>query len=106
MSCFEYLLTDMEYFAPDAGIDPLPEIWGLSNVGDEKFEHKGITGYPITHSWMIEKGGKVLALFEGSPDEGGTEIPEAEVVAKLIADYGFPQGTTMGADGLPVVPEE
>ena len=48
----EYILIDHGYRAPEAGIDPIPEIWGLSNQGEERFEHKGITGYPTTHVWM------------------------------------------------------
>lgn len=105
MQYAQYNLIDLGYCATVAGIDPLPEIWGLSNQGEESFEHKGITGYPVSHTWMTEKGGKVLALFDGSPDEGGVEVAEADVIAKLMADYGYPAETTLGADGKPVTPE-
>lgn len=101
----EYVLTDVGYRAPVAGIDPLPEIWGLSNTDEEAFEHSGTTGYPTTHSWIFERDGKALAMFDGSPDEGGVEIADADVLVKLIADYGFPPETVVGDDGLPVVPE-
>ncbi len=103
----EYEIEDKGFFAPSVpGVNPLPEISGLSNQGDEQFFHKGFSGYPTKHTWMAELSGiKVLALFDDEPDEGGVEIAEADVLAKLKADYGFPQETAMGHDGLPVVPE-
>lgn len=42
---------------PVAGIDPLPEIWGLSNRDEERFEHKGYQGYPgPTSGWPSTTG--------------------------------------------------
>ena len=102
----EFQLNNLGYIAPIAGIDPLPEIWGLSNEGEEKFEHKGVVGYPTTHSWMIERDSKVLALFDEYPDMGGIEVPETEVLAKLINEYGFSPNTTLGSDGKPAGPAE
>ncbi len=104
MKYAQYTLTDLGYRAPVAGIDPLPEIWGLSNRDEERFEHKGFAGYPATHVWMTEHGGRVLAAFEGEPDAGGTEIAAADVVALLEAEYGWPQGSRL-VDGIPTGPE-
>jgi hypothetical protein len=101
----QYTLTDLGYRAPLAGIDPLPEIWGLSNRDEEVFEHKGYQGYPDSHVWMAEHEGRVLAAFDGELDAGGTPVPAEDVPALLIADYGWPAGTTLGADGLPVAAE-
>ena len=101
----QYTLTDLGYRAPVAGIDPLPEIWGLSNRDEERFEHKGFQGYPQTHAWMAEHDGRVLAAFEAEQDAGGVPVPAEDVPSLLMADYGWPAGTALGADGLPVAVE-
>ncbi len=103
--CAEYTLEDHGWDDPNTDpVEHLETIEGRDNV-DQKFIHNGVTGYPENHVWMFEGNGTVLALFEGTPDEGGVEIAEADVLAKLVNEYGFPAETTMGADGLPVVPE-
>jgi len=104
MKYAQYTLTDLGYRAPVAGIDPLPEIWGLSNKDEERFEHKGFAGYPTTHVWMAEHGGRVLAAFEAEPDAGGTPVPAEDVPALLMADYGWPEGSRL-VDGIPTWPE-
>ena len=86
MGYAEYTLTDHGYDDPSTdSVEPLASIEGRDNI-TQKFIHRGITGYPTTHKWMTERNGKVLALFDGTPDEGGTEIAEADVLDKLKAD--------------------
>ncbi len=102
----EYTLVDHGWDDPNADpVEHLETIEGRDNV-DQKFIHNGVTGYPENHVWMFEGNGTVLALFDGTPDEGGVEIAEAEVLDRLISSYGFPLGTTLGEDGKPIVPAD
>jgi len=114
----EYDIIDLGYALVSGDVAPLGEIWGLSNrvindpetgeVYDERFVHQGYEGYPAGAAWLTEQRNgadqpvRVLAAFDSEPDAGGTPVPAEGVPALLMADYGWPDGTTLGEDGLPV----
>ena len=103
MNYAEYPLTDRGYEAPNASLNPVADIWGLDNVKDEIFVHKGITGYPANAVTCFDApgGSKTLAVFDGPIADGGTEIGEGDLVALLVADYGWPAGMYIDNSGLP-----
>ena len=103
----EYALTDLGYRLVETGL-PLPEIWGLDNIDDQRFEHVGVAGYPPSALMCLDRPDRstTLAIFDGAAlPEGVTEILAVDVVALLVAEYGWPEGTTL-VDGLPVRPRE
>jgi hypothetical protein len=112
-------LADKGYSMVDGNVS-LEGVSGLKNKviiedefeDDQRFYHRGYEGFPDTSDCTVhmmimrtEAPFSGLYIFEGNIP-GGTEIAEADVLAALIAEFGFPAGTTLGADGLPVVPEE
>lgn len=99
-----YALIDHGYVNADTG-EVLESIAGLDNQ-TVRIAHQGMTGYPSTGTILADNGAACLAAFDGDPDDGGTAVAEADVPVLLVADYGWPEGTEMGADGLPVAPEE
>lgn len=104
MKYYRFVLVDLGYMAPVAGIDPLPEIWGLSNKNEETFVHKGFSGYPGSGEIITEKTGTVLVAFADA-----AEVPEEGVLVddplhELIVEFGWPDDTTIGDDGKPVAP--
>lgn len=105
-------LVDLGYHV-DA-LDGPGEIWGLDNQAtdedDQRFHHLGYDGYPDGAQALYDRPdhGAVLAVLPdgtGLP-VGGTEIAATDVVDLLVAEYSWPQGTSLGADGLPVRPRE
>jgi len=112
MQYAEYPLTDHGFFV-HALVGP-GEIWGLDNRveddDDQRFHHLGVDGHPSGAVMVIDVPGllktKTLALFPDGATlpEGGTEIPAAAVVDLLVAEYGWPVGTTL-VDGIPYEPE-
>jgi len=117
----DYDIIDLGYALVSGDVAPLGEIWGLSNrlitdpetgeVYDERFVHQGYAGYPVGARWLTElRNGadqpvRALAAFDDAPAPGGTPVPAEDVPALLTADYGWPAGTALGADGLPMVAE-
>ncbi len=112
MRYIECALTDLGYHV--FAIDGPGEIWGLDNIadefGDRRFEALPATGYPANALMCIDAPGdiktKTMAILPdgAEPPEGGTEIAAADVVDLLLAEYGWPEGTTLVA-GVPVAPE-
>lgn len=116
MRYVEYLLVDRGFFVTALG--GVGEVWGLDNrvtdeegfEDDQTFRHLGVDGYPDGRLFSVDRPGqaktKCLAFFadDAEPPQGGTEILAADVVALLVAEYGWPVGTTM-VDGMPVAPE-
>lgn len=105
-------VPNLGYASPDvANPDITPvEIWGLDNRDDQRFQHLGYA-WPdlsgVTVHRTCERGGPVedktiLVAYEGALAIG-VDVPVADVVPLLIADYGWPEGTTL-VDGLPVAP--
>lgn len=113
MQCAEYQLVDRGYYLEALG-GPADEIWGLDNMvadgDDQRFHHLGVSGYPegaiVYYDAPGEKKTKTLAIFEDGAvlPEGGTEILAGEVVARLVAEYGWPTGSRL-VDGMPTGPE-
>lgn len=92
------------------------EIWGLDNIndeyGDRRFAALPPTGYPegavMCLDAPLDKQGRKTKTLAILPDgaalpEGGTEILAVDVVAMLVSEYGWPEGTTL-VEGLPVAP--
>lgn len=107
----EYVLTDRGYYV--AALEGPGEIWGLDNMvvdgDDQRFHHLAYSGYPDGGLMAIDRPDKsrCLAVFPDGATlpAGGMEILAADVVALLVADYGWPESTTL-VDGLPVWPRE
>lgn len=107
----EFVVQNMGYVSPSASAPTLNpvEIWGLDNGPDEEFAHLGYD-YPaelsdVTVHWREERGGPtddkhILIAYEGDALSIGTDVAETDVVALLVADYGWPEDTTL-VDGLP-----
>jgi len=116
MQYAEYALTDKGYLVETLGGPG--EIFGLDNrvvdedgfEDDQRFLHLGVEGYPAGALVCYDAPGsvktKTLAIFEDGVTlpEGGTDIPAADVVALLVAEYGWPEGATL-VGGLLVTPE-
>lgn len=112
MQFAEYPLIDHGFYVEALGGPG--EIWGLDNMltddDDQRFRHLGVSGAPEGALRCIDAPGltktKTLAIFEdGAPlPAGGTEIPAADVVALLEAEYGWPTGSRL-VDGMPMGPE-
>jgi hypothetical protein len=112
----EYQLTDHGFHV--AALDGPGEIYGLDNrvvdddgyEDDQRFWHIPVEGYPDGALCCLDAPGlkktKTLAIFEDGTElpQGGTEIPAAEVVALLEADYGWPAGSRL-VGGMPMGPE-
>jgi len=120
MQYAEFTITDSGYSLVSGDVNPLGEIWGLSNTMgtdpdtgeeyDERFAHNGYEGYPDGAAWLVEQRNdigpvKVLAAFDGDAPDGGTTVAEEDVAALLISDYGWPEGVTLQGAALPVVQE-
>lgn len=111
MNYVAYQLTDLGYATMDG--TPLPDIWGLDNrVEDDidlRFQHLGYDGYPEGARCCIDAPDKTRTLAviadEVTPPDGGTEVAAADVPALLMAEFGWPEGTTLDGDGMPVAPE-
>lgn len=105
MKYYRFALEDLGYMAPIAGIDPLPEIWGLSNKDEETFVHKGISGYPNSGEILTEKPDAVLVMFEDNAEvpEGGVLIDD--LLHVLVIEFGWSDDTQLGEDGRPVTAE-
>ena len=107
MQYAEYPLADRGFV--DGAGNPLSSIIGRDNT-TQPFRHLGYAGYPAGALWCIDAPGdiktKTLAIFDDgvTMPEGGTEIPAAAVVALLVAEYGWPVGTTLDANGMPQAP--
>ena len=86
----------------------LQSIDGLTNVGDESFRHLGYSGYPANAlaQWERPDKSRCVAVFADGEElpEGGTEIAAADMVALLVADYGWPAGSRL-VDGMPMGPD-
>jgi hypothetical protein len=112
MQYAEYILTEQGYYV--VALDGPGEIWGLDNMlteeDDQRFYPLPVQGYPSGALLCIDAPGpkrtKTLAVFADGVTlpAGGTEIPAADVVELLVADYGWPEGTSL-VDGVPVGPE-
>lgn len=112
MQYAEYILTDHGFYV-HAQVGP-GEIWGLDNRvedgDDQRFEHLGVDGHPEGALMVIDVPGlvktKTLALYPDGATlpEGGTEILAADVLPLLLAEYGWPEGTTL-VDGIPYEPD-
>lgn len=117
MKYAKYSLTDLGFYV--VAISGPGEIFGLDNrlvdddgfEDDQRFRHLGTVGYPGGALCCLDALGqgktmKTLAVFADGAElpEGGTEILAADVVDLLVAEYGWPEGTTL-MDGLPVAPE-
>ncbi|MHC1701813.1 MAG: hypothetical protein AB9900_12730 [Humidesulfovibrio sp.] len=105
MQYVECALTDLG-FVDGEGL-ALSSIEGLDNT-THPFRHLGFTGYPDGALMCIDRADRAatLAILPDGAEmpEDGTELLAAEVVDLLLADYGWPEGTTL-VDGLPVGPE-
>ncbi len=105
MQYIECVLTDLG-FVDGEGL-ALASIEGLDNL-TEPFRHLGYAGYPDGALMCIDRADRAatLAILPDGAElpEGGTEIQAADVVDLLLADYGWPVGTTLVA-GVPVAPE-
>lgn len=110
MRYYEHPLTDLGYHV--AALAGPGEIWGLDNMvvdgDDQRFWHLGYSGYPAGAVCYIDTPDKYKALAV-TPDgaslpESSTEIPAADVVDLLVAEYGWPEGTRL-VDGMPTWPE-
>jgi hypothetical protein len=107
----DYILTDLGFFDPETG-EHRNSIEGLDNqTPGQLFRHAGIEGQPSNALRIIDIPGespktKCLGLIadDATPDAGGTEIAAADVPALLVAEYGWPEGTALGEDGMPVWP--
>lgn len=103
-------ITDLGYATPDG--TPLPNIWGLDNLDqdgiDLRFIHLGYVGYPTGARCCIDAPdkSKTLAVFEDGADipASGSEVAASDLPAWLMTELGWPVGTTMGSDGLPLAP--
>jgi hypothetical protein len=107
MQWVEYPLTDMGYADADTG-EPLETIDGLDNrSAGQRFVHRGYT-YPAGATACLDSTDRasVLAVYldDATPPEGGDAVAPEDVPALLVTDYGWPEGTSLGAGGLPVVP--
>jgi len=105
MQYAEFALTDLGYVDGEGA--PLASIEGRDNAV-EPFCHRGYVGYPDGRIAAYDRADKsaCLAVFAAGETlpAGGTEIAPADVVTLLESDYGWPQGTTLGQDGLPAAP--
>ncbi|MBU1040285.1 MAG: hypothetical protein KKF77_04205 [Proteobacteria bacterium] len=107
MQYTEFDLTDLGYV--DGEGKPLASIAGRDNQTDP-FRHLGYEGYPAAAVRCIDVPGdiktKTLAILpDGEPlPEDGTVVLVDDVVDLLVAEYGWPEGTTL-AEGIPVEPE-
>ena len=111
MNYAEYPLMDRGFHVEALGGPG--DIEGLTNMvvdgDDQRFWHLGIEGYPQGALCCLDAPGQVktktLAIFEDGAElpEGGTEIAAADVVALLVSEYGWPEGTQL-VDGVPVAP--
>ncbi len=104
----EFTITDNGYALTKDNC-PVEDISGLSNEGDERFYHCGCSGIPetamATVHFVADRGSHMLFAFVGTLDDG-VDVAQADVLAKLKAEYGFPSETTIGDDGRPIVPKE
>lgn len=101
----EYSLIDRGYRVENVPA-PIPSrsLTGLKNKSGSRFSHQGYA-YPVGKYVIISEVPGKKVLVRGAGLEGGRVVPEKDVPALLMADYGWPDGTTM-KDGLPVRPEK
>ncbi len=101
----EFTITDNGYaLAKDNS--PVEDISGLSNTGAEKFYHLGSSGIPDTAEatihFIADMNTSMFICYEGTiPD--GVDIPQTEVLTKLVDEYGLPASTTLDETGKPIV---
>jgi hypothetical protein len=102
MGYYECALTDLGFECPTTRVS-IADISGMDNhTPGQCFQHRGVTGYPdVPTSFSDEMPGVSVICIAADLPSGANELTEEQFVAKLIADYGWPIGTTMGADGLP-----
>ncbi|MGE4292484.1 MAG: hypothetical protein AB7E32_09770 [Desulfovibrio sp.] len=90
------------------------EIALLDNGPGEEFTHLGydypdLSGATVRLAVEADDGPttdkRLLVAYEGAELTEGEAVSAGNVPALLIADYGWPDGTTLGADGLPAAPE-
>lgn len=110
MGYYECTLTDLGYENPHNN-EAITDISGLDNRcacaedpghGCQCFKHRGVIGWPDVATAFCDEitGVSVICIAETAP-AGAVEMTEEQFLAKLMADYGWPEGTAMGADGRP-----
>ncbi|MGE4293335.1 MAG: hypothetical protein AB7E32_14135 [Desulfovibrio sp.] len=103
------------YAHPDAEnptINPV-EIALLDNGPDEEFVHLGYD-YPnldgVTVRLAVEADDgpttdkRLLLAYQGEELTDGEAVEAVDVVDLLVTNFGWPTGTALGEDGMPVAP--
>lgn len=93
-----YDLVDRGYASQDVpGVSPLPEIDGLDNRKGERFTHLGYV-YPEQGAIWAEQPGVAVIMY-GDDLEDGFLLDDP--IGYIVAAWGWPEGSYIGADGLP-----
>ncbi|MBU1040038.1 MAG: hypothetical protein KKF77_02930 [Proteobacteria bacterium] len=107
MRYIECGLTDRGFV--DGEDKALVSIEGRDNT-TQPFRHLGYDGYPESRLMAIDVPGdvktKTLVIMPDGAElpQGSTEIPAADVVDLLVAEYAWPEGARL-VDGIPTWPE-
>jgi len=102
----EFKITDLGYASKDGDYD-LPELWGLDNVGDQGFYHKGYEGFPDESNATVYSKGEVpgFAFFVYEGDiKGGAEIASDKVLELLKTKYKWGKKSYIDDNGIPQDP--